>query len=263
MFIINGTEVDIGLQTCVNYKTNPSLRIKMGEDGHTKRRGKVKSIIVHTTNGLYPQVILPGKGPVGKSAENNVKYWTGNSGNAGAHLLIDYDATWIQTADLITETTYHACDINEYSIGIEIVARTKKMAKGSVSEVYEEQLEKCADLCCFLLNLSNLYPQTQFPYNKNAIPRLKKGNDTVGVFCHFHQTTNRGPGDCGEEFFKRLYSRGFKKWDFSNTSDLEYWKSQGVADGIPGPTTCVALKNKGLYPNLLLKNGHVYFEEKS
>jgi hypothetical protein len=54
-FIINGREVQVPGLEIINFKDDPNLRLKMGEDGKRRSTHWVRSIGVHSTKGPCPE----------------------------------------------------------------------------------------------------------------------------------------------------------------------------------------------------------------
>ena len=268
--LINGHLIETPGHVFKTWLDDPSVRLKMGQDGRGTRNTKwIRSLFFHTTTGKSPQVIKPGKGPKGKYAENVAHYWTGNSRSAGAHLILNPDGTWVQTADLALETAYHATSVNDTSIGIEIVSLDgtgpdRKFA----SILYSDQLDEAVWLADFLTAFFDdarnsplvvaIPRQIQWPYDVNPVARLKAGGvDCAGVFAHYQQTADRGPGDPGIEFFLRLRAKDYESFDFSKNTDKTTWKPRQkglkvTEDGVPGPATRKAIldsgRDHGLWP---------------
>lgn len=255
MLILAGKPREVPGIITTNWKDDPSLRLKMGEDGRSRGEFKrIRRIILHTTCGIpggkdqRPQLILEGIGAPGPAAEQNVHYWTGNSGQAGAHLVVDRDGSVVQTCDLIDEMAFHAGGANGDSIGIEICQRQAD------ASLYRDQLRAAARLVLWLCKQDEIDVQwqTQWPYKRPVQPiNMAAGQGPVGVFAHYHQTTDRGPGDCGATMWDCLAELGIEKLDFyepKKISDLWIARQQALglqADGDPGPATKRALKSAG------------------
>jgi len=250
--IINGREVAVPGLTVLNWKDNPLYRVKLGEDGRARRTSWVRSLYVHSTKGIpggkdkRPQVILPGLGPDAKAEDRAARWWSNpQSGSAGAHVVLDHDASAACFADLQTEVTFHATSANEYSIGIEVY-------QGADAEFYEQQLDAVVLLIDTLTFLFGIQRQIHLPYRAyNPVDRLNAGGkDCVGVFGHRDQTSGRGPGDPGDWLAERLLAAGYEAFNFQKRADLAAWVERqhalGVeADGIPGPKTVEALRASG------------------
>jgi hypothetical protein len=260
--VIDGVETEVPGLTVSNWHDNPRLRLRIGQpnganDGRLRRTRWVRNIILHTTKGIpggkdkRPQKILPGLGPKGQAAESVARWWSTSELASGAHLVCDFDGTWICLADLATECAYHATTVNDISIGIEI-------CQGREAELYEGQLASVITMVDFLTARFGIQRQVPDAY-RGPISRLEEGGaDCVGVFGHRDQTDNRGPGDPGDAIMERLRAAGYESFDFGAGADRAAWKErqqqlsvrQGkslVVDGIPGPAMVAHLLQCG-YP---------------
>ncbi len=249
--ILNGiAESPPGLVTR-SWHDDPTLRLQIPGDGTQRVTKWIRGITLHSTVGKDGAVVLPGAGTPGGAAAN-AHYWSKAGSSAGAHLLVDFDGSVICTADLVTEAAYHATSVNDVTVGIEIVQRND-------GAFYEEQPLAVVRLVDWLTQRLGIQRQVQSPYGRNAIKRLVAGGkDVVGVFAHYHQTTARGPGDCGKFLFDRLLAAGYEGVDFERDSDKLIWRSRqaslGMApadcDGIAGPRTVAALRAAGKFLGL-------------
>jgi hypothetical protein len=188
---------------------------------------------------------LPCLGASGQYAENIVRYWTGSSRNAGAHLVVNFDGSVVNTADLQTEQTYHAGTVNDVTVGIEICQK----ADGSL---YSVQLDFVVRLIDWITATMGIQRQFHDPYHGGPVERIHAGgHDVCGVYAHRDQTSNRGRGDPGDEIFARLFAAGYERFDCAAGIDLAVWKTRQqqlglpTVDGVPGPETCRALAAKG------------------
>src|SRR5262249_26980222 len=96
----------------------------------------------------------------------------------------------------------------------------------------------------------------KLPYKNEPLRRMVDGGEScVGVFGHRDNTGQRGFGDPGDEIFARLAAAGAERFDHNAGEDLDVWKDRQRAlsgngttltiDGIPGPSTVLALKAAG------------------
>ncbi|WP_394845206.1 N-acetylmuramoyl-L-alanine amidase [Pendulispora brunnea] len=245
--VVNGALEAIPGLVCTSWHDDPRVRLRIGEDGAARPRGTwVRGITLHSTRGIpggsdrRAQRILPGLGPTRSTALATNQWWSRNGQSAGAHLVVDFDATVVCLADLATEQTYHATSVNPVTIGIEI-------AQGSEADFWEQQLEAVVALVDWLTLRFSIQRQVPDRY-RGPLDRLRRGaRDYVGVFGHRDQSAMRGPGDPGDAIFERLVAAGYEPVDISAGDDLRAWRQRqrvlGVAeDGIPGPATCSALR---------------------
>lgn len=253
-FVIDGKRYAIPGLDVVNYLDNPRLRLKMSgdeADGYVRGRGKwvVRNGCFHTTEGKRPVVVKPGVGPNRGMDERIAKSWTGSARQAGAHLVIDYDGSIVQCADLLTDATYHAGSVNDGSDGIEICQTGDR-------ETWEVQYDRALDVADFLSLAFDYQRFFQHPYDINEIARIHAGaRDVVGFYCHYHQTTNRGPGDCGAHMFERLAEAGYMAFNYDTSEDRKWAKNYqrdilGITgddvDGVLGPASQKLIREKGL-----------------
>jgi N-acetyl-anhydromuramyl-L-alanine amidase AmpD len=259
--VIGDAEVVVPGLVVSNWNDDPKLRLRVGQgagsDGRARKTSWVRSIVLHTTKGIpggkdrRPQQIRPGMGPPGPAAEAVARYWASSELASGAHLVCDFDGSWICLADLATEAAYHATSMNDVSIGIEI-------CQGAAAELYEGQLDSVVVMVDFLTARFGIQRQIPHAY-VGPVPRLEAGGaDCVGVFGHRDQTGNRGAGDPGDHVMARLADAGYERFDFTTGEDLRIWRDrqqalarkQGAAitvDGVPGPRTTARLREYG-YP---------------
>lgn len=204
--IVDGVAAIVPGLVVVNFLDDPSLRLKMGNDGRARRPGKhVRRVVLHTTRGVpggrdqRPQVIHPGLGPPGHAAEDNAHFWARDPHCAGAHLVVDYDGSVVQTADVAREVSYHAGNVNGDTIGIEIV-------QGSDAGLYEGQLACVVALVEHLCKRFGLERTVQWPYRGAGLP-------VAAVLGHRDVSDDRGKGDPGDRVYELLLAAGFSAID--------------------------------------------------
>ena len=173
------------------------------------------------------------------------RFWSNDSGQAGAHLVVDHDGSIVCVADLLLDRAFHAGPVNDCTIGIELY-------QGADAELYDEQLVQTVKLVDWLTRRFGI--QRQIPHHyKGPLTRLAAGaRDVVGVYGHRDVTDRRGPGDPGDQIFNKLAEAGYETWDLERKEDLTVWKQRQTdlsrssvspidLDGIPGLQTCRAL----------------------
>lgn len=221
----------------------------------------------HTTGGLWPQPVRPGKGTSGRALEI-FDMWRGRDRGGGervysaAHIVIDFDGTIYCGADLVRVMAYHATSINPSSVGIEMCTHPDGSIQGAT-------LDACAGLLAALAWSgtpgSGLLPipfqMHCGPYRKDPLRRLElggkgfPGTDVVGVIGHREQTGRRGQGDPGDEIYKRLAALGCEGLNYDHGDDLLVGKQRQAAlnargesltvDGVVGPATIAAMQRHG------------------
>lgn len=257
--IVNGVREMIPGLDVENWRDDLRHRLKIGPggDGTTRRALAPQLVVVHSTKGIpggtnrKPQRFRSGAGPKGSAAEATVRYWTRSAVQAGAHIIIDFDGQIICTADLHTETTYHAGGVNDISIGIEVV-------QGEAEDhayFYDIQRQRTLSLLDWITRRFRI--QRQFPKGYTTggwVPRLGKngGRTCRGVCQHRDQTSNRGAGDCGDWLVDDLSAAGYEGSNWAQDHDLETWRQRQqmlnangahlTVDGQPGPKTAEAVE---------------------
>lgn len=264
--IVDGKEYSVPGLEIINFRDNPKVRLRMGNDGTKRAKTRwVRGIVQHVTGGptgkgyRTPEeqwaLIVAGRSSSVELAEAIVNYWTFSNDHGGAHLIVDSDCTVIQTADLLTEIAYHATSVNWCTVGIENV-RGRKDGKQ-----YRDALDTDVTLTDAVSRLLGIQRQFHKPYRPwKPVLRIKNGaEDVVGTYGHRDQTDGRGPEDPGYPLFDLLEQAGYEPFDYTQNEDLEMWKQRqtqlkqdgyyvGTVDGIAGPGTWKALKLAG-YPS--------------
>lgn len=243
--ILDGKAVDVAGLDVRSWLDVASMRV-LREDARPRRTRWVRSIVLHTTQGDEPQRVCPGRGPTGLAART-VAAWGNDSRHAGAHLIVDGDATVWCLADIVRDATFHATSLNEVSVGIEL-AQTRQL------EVWQAQLDAVVVLVDALTRLLGIQRQVHAPYrgSDHPVPRLAAGGeDCVGVFGHRDQSEDRGKGDPGDAIVLELRRAGYEAWDFAAGRDLAAWRIRQRSltglneDGVPGPVTVAAVASAG------------------
>lgn len=202
----------------------------------------IRGVTLHTTQGLWPQVVVPGKGRSG-GALANLSAWSHDHRCAGSHLLIDPDGEVYCAADLADEQTWHATSVNRVTIGIEIVQR-------SDGALFGDQIAAAVVLVDWLTRRFRIQRQIPDAF-RGVVPRLAEGgSEFVGIFGHRDQTTNRGRGDPGDAVFDALSAAGYERWNLLSRDDMQAWRERqttlGVhVDGVPLAETCDAIEATG------------------
>lgn len=220
------------------------------EDYRIRPETWVRGIVIHTTKGIpggrdrRPQDIRDGIGPNTKKDERMAKMWSLDERHAGAHLVVDHDTSWVNTCDLQEHAAFHAGNVNNVTIGIE-------MYQGSDAELYLAQLLSVVHMVDFLTRTFSIQRQIHWPYKRHAIKRgLRRGIDMVGIYGHRDCSNNRGRGDPGDAIFEMLSDHGYEAFDFEENEDKEVWAKRQrdlglLEDGVPGPRTSAALLAEG------------------
>jgi len=241
LVIDNKEELVPGLEI-INYHDQRLLKLKAGEDMRARHTRWIRSIVWHNTKNIATTQ-KDGIGPDTDLADRISRLWTKDPSHAGAHLSVDWNGVVCCHADLLQDAAYHASSMNEVSIGGELYED-----KNGV--VYEGQMEVAARLTEWLCCRFGIQKQMPDPNFNGEIARIKAGGkDCVGVFGHCHQYGGK-KNDPGIHIFLALLRAGFKVFNFNKNEDKDYWLFMQKAleiesDGIPGPSTCDALRAKG------------------
>lgn len=222
------------------WEDDPLLTLAPEDGRYRPDDTLIDLITTHTTSGEGPQILRPGRGPGGTHAERVVRYWTtsktkkGDKTTAGAQLILDYDATWVQTCDLRRRAAFHAgCEtnpgVNGRSIGIEIAINAK-------GELYEGQMESYVammDALSRLFDVPREYAAGVWP-----IPNLVDQN-FPGCIGH-RDVGNRGAFDPGPIPYTYLQRAGYLPTNVQAGEHIARWKerqgflnAQAIAAGLP------------------------------
>lgn len=214
------------------------------------RRRWIRAIVLHTTKGISPQRVAPGRGPNTSVAQRIARLWTLDPKATGAHISVDWDGSVCCHADILEEATMHAGptapgSVNQISVGVEIYQNGKGL-------LYAAQIEAVVTLLDWLT--ARLGVQRQMPRvsDDGVLMRCSRGgDDVVGIYGHRHVTDRRGPGDPGDAVFEALVAAGYETFDLNMRDDRRCWAERQRAlkikqpDGIPGPRTRQLLRAGG------------------
>jgi hypothetical protein len=212
--------------------------------------------ILHKTLGDDHEQVLDGAGPSADYGgdEDSAKDWQSDSRHAGSHLIVGYDGTVADLADLARYCAWHDGNVqsNMLSVGLEM---KEKYGGGCFAVTFAAAVEVTA------IGMSELGIQWQCPrhYRNNVpFPRFADGGrNLVGCFGHRDVTDHRGYHDPGDLIFDMLEStHHFERFDFYGREDLDVWSARqerlhalgyyaGAIDGIPGKHTTAALAAAG------------------
>jgi hypothetical protein len=246
--LVNGKTYPVEDLVIVNPRDAPWCRLD-ARDFRPRRTPWVRQIILHTTNGAWPQRVVPGRGPGGK-AQIIASSWRNEPRSSAAHIVIDNDGTVACLCDLATVEAFHATVSNAWSIGIELY---QEAGSGVYEAVYASAI-KLVPALCRLFGIQLQVPKS--PYGNAPLRRMATGGEQcVGVFGHRDNTHERGHGDPGDEIFDRLAAAGAERFDYDAGEDLEVWRQRQrdlntsgarlTVDGVPGPNTVKALQAAG------------------
>lgn len=267
--VLNDVKMEVpGVKTLSWLDGNP--KIKRVTDKNPRKR-QTRVIVCHTHHGV-PGDLVSGVGPNTTIDEKLAQYQVSTDRYVSWDYTIDAngDVTW--QSDPIKEYTFQAGDINDISLGFELVqVVTKTNANGDPirANLFEEQINKAVLMLDFLTAKMGI--QRQILWNKKEnkpvlkpLKRLSEQNcqDFVGILGHRNLTDNRGPGDPGDFIFEALKAAGYELFDVSAEEDIKVWKERQKnllgfdskeCDGIPLAKTVEALKAKGYKHGMFIK----------
>lgn len=224
----------------------------------TTRHSWVRQVIVHTTQGAWPQPINQTPGPGGEAARY-ADIWQSDPKHSAAHLVVDSAGVVVCLADLALTTAYHAEGSNPWSIGIE-------MFQGLGGLLHQATLDATALLVtaiCDAMGIPHQMPRGSYlgePLLRMEVTdhghRMQLGGpDCVGVFGHRDNTSARGRGDPGDAIWTALAGLGFEGLDYAGGEDLAKGRARQralnasgghlVVDGLVGPASLAAARRQG------------------
>lgn len=249
--LVNGIELLVPGLDVYNHRDAAWARLDP-RDFRLRRTPWVRQVIIHTTKGMWPQRVLPGKGSAG-AARRVADYWRNDpdgSRQSAAHLVVDRDGSVACLADLAAHCAYHATVSNEWSVGIE-------MYQEGDGGIYEAVLAATVTLVAAICEALMIPFQVAGDvYRDEPIERMVDGGrDCVGIFGHRDNTYRRGRGDPGDEIYKRLIAAGAEPLCYAAAKDLGAWKHRQsrlnlwgarlAVDGVCGPVTIREMRRLG------------------
>lgn len=217
--VIGGREVAIGGGLVgETFVERPELHLlRAGHDVRPRKAHEhVRFGVAHTTQGIAIPALQPGKGPDVGRDRFVVEMWRKSRRPAGAHVVVDFDASIVCAADLLTEAASHAGSVNGSSWGLEVCQRPRhklagKIVPGSGGEVWEAQIAAAAlviDVVAGELGLprtvavrSDREFGVELRYCGSFADALPAA---VGLWGHCNVSRNRGPGDPGPWIAREL-----------------------------------------------------------
>ena len=252
--------------------SNPvnSTWAKLSPDDYKRRKTSwVRAVVMHTTKGIHPQHVKPGKGPGGKD-KLLADFYRGDKDHNGAHLVADNDGTAACLVDLSTAAAYHATTANDWTVGIEIYQE----ADGGIYEAAIATAVRLARAVCDAFDIPFQIHSGVYRAGR-IVERLRDGGkDCVGIYGHRDQAWRfpwqlapeqrkkypdgyaaRGRGDPGDHIMLELARAGADCFDFDRDEDLTAWQRRQrklnalgaklTVDGVAGPSTMDALRRLG------------------
>jgi hypothetical protein len=197
--VVSGAQVEVPGVMTLSWFDDPALRLDFPNDGFTLPGRHIDAVVMHTTQGKWPQVIVEGAGK--PTARATVRYWERSDEHAGAHLLVDCDGTVLCLADLQDEVAYHCVGMNKRSVGIEL----KQGVDGTLYSVQLDVAVRVVGMICSLLEI---------PRRVVAEYDGCRSDEWLDSFCgvlgHRDASRNRGRGDPGDFVMQALVDAGFE-----------------------------------------------------
>jgi len=219
----------------------------------TPRRARVQLVVLHTTEGGAPAAADPG-GYVPRDPSALPRYAATSAVSWDATVLPDGTVAWQN--DPATGFTWHANQLNDRSVGIEL-------QEGPAGHVTQAQVDALVPLVDFLTGYFGI--QRQVPYvggrpDPRLVPRLLADGGATVVGVVGHRNANPDKADPGDAPLAALRAAGYEGFDLVAGEDLAAWAARqralGVpADGVPGPATAAALARRGHPGGVLVARG--------
>lgn len=266
MLIFDGVGHAVPNRQGISFLDSPLLSITRGGSGTDWRprpRGTwISGITFHTRLGK-PVLVRSGDGPNLGWDEVLGGRFVADDRQASCHVAIDADGSFACLADIVDVVTYHAGQVNEVTVGVE-------MFQASDGGVWESTLRAAVDIADVLTRVLGI--QRQFPIEHGLCRRFAcptqgvtkasklayapggaRGRDFCGVFGHRNVTRNRGRGDPGDELFTMLAAAGYEGWNVDQGEDLDAWSkrqhqltiNEDDCDGIAGRLTRRMIAHSG------------------
>lgn len=246
--VLNEQKLEIPGVKTVSWKDQEGVSLGVKEvTDRNPRNTWIRGIVCHTVHGKLGK-LLPGFGPKTDKAIKYAKYQVNTDRDVSWDYTSDLNGDWVIQNDPFKFYTWQAGAVNRFTCGFELV----QLDNG---DLYEGQIARAVEFIDFLT--AKLGIQRQIPWDvknnkpfRGTVARIAGGgSDVVGVYCHYHQTTNRGFGDPGPWLQQALKDAGYETYAFDG-DDKQVWKERQTAlgltaDGIPGPGTVRALAAAG------------------
>ena len=250
--VINGKKIETpGLQT-ISWLDDP--KVPQATDFNTRAMW-IRAIVLHTVHGKSGR-LLPGFSKPSSRAKSYARYQANTARKVSWDYTVGTDGTIIASNDPVKTYTWHAGDVNPYTVGIEFVQEDN-------GDLYEGQMDvvvRFLDVLTRELADAGHPIQRQVPMTSNGEPvkgviaRIENNDSAkqvVGIYGHRNQTGQKPVGDPGDDIFHALLRAGYKGFNLDAKDDITFWKDVQArlglspADGIPGRATQQALLNAG------------------
>lgn len=263
--VINGNKVLVPGVESHCFLDDPTLAFTNKQDYTTRSLGVVPHIMtIHTRLGITKQTIVPGKGPLmnGKFSWDDyaARVMSEDEHASSWHISVGQDGSFTCHLDLATIRAYHAEQINDISVGMEIF----QDAEGKIYQASLDTAVKIIDVITREFGIQRMIPKEDkisirfardTPGVKHSqqlayIPGGLKGANYWGVMGHRNSTRNRAAGDPGYVIFQMLKDAGYEEFSIDSQEDINTWKERqktlGIsATGVPDLATRDALIKAG------------------
>ncbi len=244
MLVIGGHRLEVAGRVGTSFLELPSIGLLNRADWRPRPANTwVRGIVLHTRMGR-PVLVRNGQGPNLGWDEVVGGRFSADQREASCHIAIDADGSYACLADLQNVVAYHAEQVNEITVGIE-------MYQAADGGVWESTLRAAVDIVDVITRAMGI--QRQFPLEKSICRRFARpsvgttktsklayvqggarGRDFCGVYGHRNVTRNRGLGDPGDEVFDLLRQAGYEGFLVDHGDDLDVWserqKQLGMAE---------------------------------
>jgi len=262
MLVIEGRKVEVPGVEGTSFLDNPRVAMSDKRDSAPRAIDWVRNITIHSRLGIHPQKIDPN--PRDRRWDELVgARVSGDSRTASWHVSVDADGSFACHLDVKAVKAYHAGQCNLYSVGIEMyqtsdgtitlptLETTVKIVDVLTRELGIQRQCVARDERAILKRFARRNRGRTRSQELAYAPGGRSGADFVGVFGHRNATRNRGPGDPGDAIWELFEKAGYEFFSASAEQDLEVWQERQIglgldelADGIPGPITVAAIKNR-------------------
>lgn len=265
--LVAGRIVPVPGLTIVNPRDASFARLSSGD--YMLRQGRANKCIWHTTKGIWPQRVLPGKGPAGMP-KRVADFFFNDPLHSASQFVLGLDGVLLQLGDAALIAAYHATTSNETSVGVEVC----QLGDGSIYQAQLDSIRILAPALAEVLDFAHQVCSDDY-VEGHIIERLKDGGrDCVGHFGHRDQSwkfpwqmtpeqrvrypdgyAGRGRGDPGDFVMQAVRDSDAEPLHFGRREDLAVWARRqrklnelGATlrvDGIAGASTMAAMRRFG------------------
>lgn len=253
-----------GLET-ESFKDTNSKLYKQKTIHGKERDTWIRGIVIHTNRGQVPGTIIPRNyesDPRLRRLFNGLpkdgrdialaRYQANSSRVAGWDYTVDArpsEAGGLPSVAVSNDPfhmyAYHAGTVNKYTVGIEMVQGTDRpynMYDGTYTstlvliDYLTARLGIQRQIMCGVFDedgnftkewIEGVIPgRLQSPNDRKRGSKSPTGMDVCGIYGHRNITTNKGPGDPGNQIFDKLLDAGYEVFDIRSEQDMKVWKQR-------------------------------------